>query len=121
MPTQFPIYTTSGDWAAMLVGRYIYNPQGDWIGWVEADSQVFSVRGEYAGWLSKDFRILCHRDTTQVMPRRGPPPTQPRLEMPTTVPLPPMMSELTFDTIDLFEDAPRRLDPYDMDQVQDID
>ena len=121
MANQFPIYTTRGDWAAMLVGRYLYNPHGDYIGWVESDGQVYSVRGEYAGWLSRDFRILCHRDTTELKPRRPPPPARPRLEMPTTVPLPPLMAELTFDTIDLFEDAPRRLDPYDMDQVQDID
>ena len=121
MTTQFPIYTTRGDWAAMLFGRYLHNIHGDWIGWVESDGKVFSVRGEYAGWLSRDFRVLCKRDTTELVPRRRPPPPQPKREMPVTVPLPPMMGELTFDTIDLFEDAPRRLDPYDMDQIQDID
>ena len=121
MSTQFPIYTTHGDWVAMLVGRYIYDREGHWIGWVDAESHVYSVRGDYAGWLARDFRVLRHRDTTELYPRRQSPPPPPRIEMPLSVPLPPMMAELTFDTVDLFEDAPQRLDPSDMDQVQDID
>ncbi len=121
MSTQYPIYTTNGDWIALLVGRYIYSREGHWIGWVDADSQVYSVRGEYAGWLSRDFRVLRRRDTTVTHPRRDPPPPPPKVEMPLHVPLPPMMSELTYDTIDLFEEAPERLDPFDMDQVQDLE
>ena len=34
--------------------------------------------------------------------------------------VPPLMAELTYDTVDLFEDRPQKLDPLDMDQVQDI-
>ena len=49
MATQFPIYTTAGDWVAMLIGRYIYNTSGEWIGWVDAEGvpheQVFDVAG----------------------------------------------------------------------------
>jgi hypothetical protein len=41
--------------------------------------------------------------------------------MPATVPLAPMMAELTYDTVDVFEYFPHRLDPLDMDQVDDID
>jgi hypothetical protein len=120
--SQVPIYTSGGDWAAMLVdGLYLYNPQGEWIGWVAEDKGVYSVRGDYAGWLSNDRRILRLRDTTQLFPRRQPPPAPPRLMMPTSVPLPPLMAELTYDTVDLFEDAPHRLDPMDMDQVADLD
>jgi hypothetical protein len=121
MSTQFPIYTSHGDWVAMLVGRYIYSREGHWIGWVDADSQVFSVHGDYAGWLARDFRILSHRDTTPLLTRRQPPPPPPKHEMPLNVPLAPLMAELTYDTIDLFEEAAHRLDPFDMDQVQDID
>jgi hypothetical protein len=121
MSTQFPIYTSHGDWVAMLVGRYIYSREGHWIGWVDADSQVFSVHGDYVGWLARDFRILCHRDTTPLLTRRQPPPPPPKQEMPLNVPLAPLMAELTYDTIDLFEEAAHRLDPFDMDQVQDID
>jgi hypothetical protein len=121
MSTQFPIYTTHGDWVAMLIGRYIHSREGYWIGWVDADSHVFSVRGEYAGWLSKDFRVLRHRDVSVTMERRQPPPLPPKPELPLNVPLPPLMAELTYDTIDLLEDAAQLLDPFDMDQVEDID
>jgi hypothetical protein len=117
-----PIYQTNGDWAAMLVEDfYLYNPQGDWIGFVDSEQQVYSVRGEYAGWLSRDNRILRKRDTTPLARRREPPRVPPRLKFPTHVPLAPLMAELTYDTIDVFEDAPDRLDPYDLDQVPDID
>jgi len=121
MTRQIPIYTSHGDWAAMLVGRYLFNPQGEWIGFIDAQAQVFSVRGDYAGWLARDFRVLRKRDSTPLVPRRQPPPPPPRVQLPITVPLAPLMAELTYDTIDLFEDAPNRLDPMDMDQIQDID
>lgn len=118
--TQFPIYTTKGDWAAMLIGRFLYNPLGEWIGWIDAQGEVFNVRGQYSGWLSRDFRILSKR-SLGTHPRRDPPPPPPRVRLPMNVPLPPLMSDLTYDTIDVFEEAPYRLDPMDMDQVQDIE
>jgi hypothetical protein len=121
MSKQFPIYTSHGEWVAMLVGRYLYSREGDWIGWVDAQSQVYSVLGEYAGWLSRDFRVLRPRDTSSLYPRREPPPRPPRVEMPMSVPLPTIVAELSYDTVDLFEEAPQRLDPHDMDQFQDID
>jgi hypothetical protein len=118
--TQFPIYTTKGDWAAMLIGRFIYNPQGEWIGWIDAQGLVFNVRGLYVGWLNRDFRILSKR-SLGTHPRRDPPPRQPRVRLPLSVPLPPMLGDLTYDTIDVFEEAAHRLDPMDMDSVQDIE
>ncbi len=121
MSTPFPIYTTHGDWIATLIGRYLFSREGHWIGWVDTDSQVFSVRGDYAGWLSKDFRVLRRRDLSASMDRRVPPPLPPKPELPLTMPFPPMMAELSYETIDLFEDAEHLLNPFDMDQVQDIE
>lgn len=121
MSTAFAIYTTRGDWAATLLGRYIFDRETHWIGWVDADSQVFSVRGEYAGWLSKDFRVLCRRDRMSDVERRQPPPVPPKPDLPHSMPLPPLTADLTYDTVDLFEEAQDLLDPFDMDQVQDID
>ena len=116
------IYTTHGDWAAMLVNDYyLYSPAGDWIGFLDLQKNVYNVRGEYAGWLSTDFRVLRKRDGSRPLERRKGPPVQPRLKFAATVPLAPMMAELGYDTIDVFEDMPERLDPYDMDTVQDID
>jgi hypothetical protein len=120
MSTQFPIYTSSGDWAAMLIGRYLYDPQGQWIGWIDSKGLVFSVRGEYVGWLSRDFRVLRKRGGDGE-PRRDPPPAPPRVRLPMSVALPPMLAGLSYDTMDVFEEAAHRLDPLDMDSVQDID
>ena len=121
MATQFPIYTTTGDWVAMLIGRYVYTTAGEWIGWIDAESLVFSARGEYVGWLARDFRILRKREGGPLHPRRDPLPKPPRVKLPISVALPPLMAELGYDTLDVFEEAAYRLDPMDMDQVQDID
>ncbi len=119
---QVPLYTTHGEWAAMLVNDYfLYNPQGDWIGFLDLEKNVYSVRGEYVGWLAGDGRVLRKRATATLRERRQPPPAQPRLKFPPTVPLPPLIGDLRYDTVDVFEEMPERLDPYDMDQVADID
>jgi hypothetical protein len=117
---QFPIYTSRGDWVAMLIGRYLYSPQGEWIGWIDAKALVFSVRGQHVGWLSRDFRVLRRRGGSNEE-RRSPPPAPPRVRLPMSVALPPMMSDLGYDTLDVFEEAAHLLDPADMDSVQDID
>ncbi len=117
-----PVYTTRGDWAAMLVNDYfLYSPAGDWIGFLDLEKRVFNVRGEYAGWLSADNRVLRKRDNTNPLARIKGPPVQPQLKFAPSMALPPMMAELAYDTIDVLEDMPEQLDPYDMDHVQDID
>ena len=119
---QQPIYTTRGDWAAMLVNNYyLYSPSGDWIGFLDLQKHVFNVRGEYVGWLSNDMRVLRKRDGAGSLHRMKGPPVQPRLKISPSVPLAPLMGDLGYDTIDVLEDMPERLDPYDMDAVQDID
>jgi len=120
---QVPLYTTRGDWAGMYIDGYLYNPQGEWIGWVNPGGVVFSVVGEYIGTLSKDFRVLRKRDIVETIPRRAPP-TRPALKirMPSSVPLAPLMAELTYDTIDVFEEMPERLHTIDADpSAKDID
>jgi hypothetical protein len=120
--SQIPIYSTRGHWAAILVDqRLIFNTEGDWIGWVTHDRGVYSIRGEYAGWLADDNRILRYRHTSPLLPRLSPPPPPPRPQLPPSVPLAPLMADLRFDVIDLFDDAPHRLDPYDLDEVYDLD
>ena len=120
---QHALYTTSGDWAGILVDQYLYNPQGEWIGWVDMEKRVFSVSGEYVGWLTKDFRVLCRRDTGETQPRRRPPSQPPtRVGVPASVPLAPLMSELTQDIADVFDEMPHRLYTLDADPTaKDID
>jgi hypothetical protein len=117
-----PIYTTRGEWVAMQVNDYyLYSVAGEWIGFLDLKKNVYNTRGEYTGWLSNDMRVLRKRDLSVGMPRLKGPPVQPRLKFSPSVPLAPMMSDLGYDTIDVFEDMPERLDPYDMDTVPDID
>ena len=120
---QFPLYSTHGDWTGLLVDGYIYSQRGEWVGWVDRESRVFSVVGEYVGWLSKDFRILRKRDTSETLPRRQPPAPPPlKIKMPSAAPLPPLMSELSYDTVDVFDEMPERLHTLDADPAaKDID
>jgi hypothetical protein len=110
-----PIYTTSGDTGGYLVSPYIYNYAGDWIGWVSSDKQVYSVYGRYVGWLNKDNRILRRRADDFQRPSLNPPSPPPRFLPPATVPLPPLMAELKYETVDVLEDFPDlmpRLDDF---------
>jgi len=114
-----PIYTSRGDLGAYLVYPYIYNPQGEWIGWVTPEREVYSILGHYVGWLSDDPRILRKRSYDFSKPRRTPPPPPPRIRVPATVPLPPMMSELTYTTVDVLEEEPERLSTADFDDLRE--
>ena len=120
---QYPIYTTRGDWAAMLIDAYLYNPRGDWVGYINKNGQVFSIMGKYVGWLSKDFRILRKKVQDETIPA-FPPPTRPALKvrLPAHVSLPPLMADLPFDTYDVMDDDPERLHTLDDDpDARDMD
>jgi len=101
----------------MIIDNFIYNPGGEWIGWVSKEGQVYSVSGEYVGWLSPDKRILRRRVMETLEPRRQPPsPPTVKVRLPATVPLPPMMQELPHNIVDVFEEMPERLHTLDFDQ-----
>ena len=102
-----PIYSTAGDWAAMMIFPYVYNTIGEWIGWVTPKKDVYNVHGVYVGWLTGEPRILRRRIQEGLLARRTPPPMPARIRPPATVPLPPMMAELPFEILDVFdEDLP---------------
>lgn len=114
-----PIYTTSGALGALLRYPYLYNPQGEWIGWVTATREVYSVHGHYVGWLSRDLRILRKRSYDHTRPMRVPPRQPPPLRPPATVPLPPMMSELRYSEIDVLDEEPDRLPTMDAGELRE--
>lgn len=114
-----PIYTTPGDWQALLVYPYIYNTIGEWIGWVSAERKVFSVEGIYVGWLTDEPRVLRKRIMEDELERRDPPPEPDHIRPPATVPLPPMMAELPFEVIDVLEDEPRLLHTTDSGELKE--
>jgi hypothetical protein len=114
-----PIYSTPGDWMALLVFPYLYSPQGEWIGWVTPERQVYSVLGIYIGWLTPDPRILRRRTIESELERRLPPARPPKIRPPATVPLPPMMSQLPFELVDVLEEEPGVLHTVDAGELKE--
>ncbi|MBN1954108.1 MAG: hypothetical protein JW900_03555 [Anaerolineae bacterium] len=103
---QIPIYSTDGDWTALLVGSYLYNIRGEWIGWVE-EGEVYTQDGQYAGYISRDQRVLRKRIQPQ-RPLRSPPSPLPplKVKVPARVPLAPLFAEIEWSVIDVFEEEP---------------
>jgi hypothetical protein len=114
-----PIYTTPGDWAALMVFPHLFNTIGEWIGWVSSDRQVYDVDGVYVGWLTSEPRILRKRIIEDELPRSTVPDTPSRIRPPATVPLPPMMAELPFEIIDVLEEEPERLHTTDTGEFKE--
>jgi len=104
-----PIYTSHGDADAFLVYPYLYNRLGEWIGWVTADRQVYSVLGYFVGELTAEPRIIRKRITASLRPRKSPPPRPPHLYIPATIPLAPLMGDLRFGVEDVLLEEPERL------------
>ena len=117
-----PIYTTRGEVGALLRYPYIFNRQGEWIGWVTPDRQVYSVHGHYVGFITNDPRILRKESSGFLRPHLNPPERPEKVRPPANFPLAPMMSELTIGTYDVLEDAPNLLPPVDFgDLREDLD
>jgi hypothetical protein len=117
-----PIYNSKGDVEAFLVYPYLHNRSGEWIGWVTPTRQVYSVLGYYVGYLSDEPRILRKRATSTLKPQLCPPAAPRRIFPPATVPLAPLMRELTYSIIDILLEEPERLHAIDSgEQRQDLD
>jgi len=121
-PVLIPIYTTRGDAEAFLVYPYIFNRNGEWVGFVTAKREVYSVMGYYIGTLTNDPRIIRKRATGTLKPRIKPPPQPQKMYPPATIPLPPMMGDLAISMVDVLMDEPERLHTLDAgEHRQDLD
>ena len=117
-----PIYTSRGDWLALMVFPYLYSSVGEWVGFLTPGRQVYDVNGLYVGWLTDEPRILRKRTYDQIPPPAAPPPPPARIRPPATVPLPRMMAELPFEIIDVLQEEPERLHTTDTgDLKQDME
>jgi hypothetical protein len=117
-----PIYTSRGDAEAFLVYPHLFNRLGEWIGWVTADRQVYSVLGFYVGDLTAEPRIIRKRITATLKPRRTSPPRPQKLAVSATIPLAPLMGDLRFGVTDVLLDEPERLHTLDAGELrQDLD
>jgi len=115
-----PIYSSKGDADAFLEYPYLFNRNGDWIGFVTERREVYSVLGHYVGYLSSDPRILRKVATSSLKPRmQVPPPPAEKVYPPATIPLAPLMSELTASTVDVLLEEPERLHPLDAGELRE--
>lgn len=117
-----PIFLTNGEVGAYLVYPYLFNPQGEWIGWVTQDRNVYSVLGMCIGYMSDDPRILRKREPEYTYERQIAPGRPRKFYPPAIHPLAPMMPELPYDTIDVLMEDPRSLHTVDTGELRpDLD
>ncbi len=106
-----PIFTTNGSLGAYLDYPYIYNLEGEWIGWMARNRQVYSIQGNYVGWMSDDSRILRKKSTSHMKPRLTPPPPPGKFTARDMELIPPKMADLRSGTFDVLENALDLLQP----------
>lgn len=117
-----PIYTTKGDAEAFLLYPYLFNRNGDWVGFVSPQKEVYSVLGSHVGTLTNDPRIVRKRADDSPLPNLQPPPKPPKVYPPSTIPLAPLMGDLSHSLVDVLLDEPERLHTLDSgEQRQDMD
>jgi hypothetical protein len=114
-----PIYSSRGEVEAFLVFPYLFNRSGEWIGWVTPQRDVYSVLGAYVGFLTNDPRIVRKRSDNDLRPhqRMSPPPG--KLNTPATIPLAPMLSDLSQSLVDVLVEEPERLHTLDSGELRD--
>ena len=117
-----PIYTSRGDLGALMIFPYIYNISGEWIGFITAAKEVYSVLGHYVGYLADGPRVLRNRTYSFDKPKIAPPPVPEPIRSPATVPLAPLMSEIPYSIVDVLEEEPDRMVTMDAGELrQDLD
>jgi len=117
-----PIYSTRGEAEAFLVFPYLFNRNGEWSGWITPKREVYSVLGYYVGTLTDDARIVRKRAEDEHKPHLKPPPHPGKIPTPATIPLAPLMRDLTHSIIDVLQDEPERLHTLDSGEFrQDMD
>jgi hypothetical protein len=114
-----PIYSSRGEVEAFLAFPYLFNRSGEWIGWVTPQREVYSVMGAYVGALTNDPRIIRQRSDAASRPRLKAPPAPGRLNPPATLPLAPLMSDLTHSLVDVLLDEPERLHTVDSGEFRE--
>ena len=121
-PRIIPIYTSRGEAEAFLVFPYLFNRNGEWVGWATPKREIYSVLGYYVGELTNDARIIRKRSEDTTKPRLKPPPKPGKITAPARVPLAPLMQDLTYSLIDVLQDEPELLHTLDGGEFrQDMD
>lgn len=117
-----PIYSSRGEAEAFLVFPHLFNRSGEWIGWITPRREVYSVLGFYVGLLTDDARIVRRRSEDDLKPSLKPPRYPGKITTPATVPLAPLLKDLTQSLVDVLQDEPERLHTLDSGELrQDLD
>ena len=117
-----PIYSSRGEPEAFLGFPHLFNRSGEWIGWITAKREVYSVLGHYVGQLTDDARIVRKRSDDEQKPDLKPPRYPGKISTPASVPLAPMMKDLTQSLVDVLQEEPERLHTLDSGELrQDLD
>jgi hypothetical protein len=114
-----PLYASNGEAEAFLVFPYLFNRSGEWIGFVTPKREVYSVMGNYVGYLTDDKRVTRKRSESELRQRLQPPPKPAKISLPPTLPLAPLMSDLTHSTIDVLQEQPERLHTLDGGELRE--
>ncbi len=99
------IFDTAGDWFATKLGHYLFDPRGDYVGFVMGEAyDVYTTSGEWIGNLHHDGRIVRKRSANRppLLKKLPPKPAKPE-RLPSRAPLPPQSGELGFDKVDVLE------------------
>lgn len=119
--TIIPIYSSRGDAEAFLAYPYLFNRNGEWIGFISPQRDVYSVLGVYVGILTSDPRIIRKR-SGEAKPRVRPPQAPPRIRIPAMTPLAKLMGDLSHENIDVLQDDPDLLHTLDSGEFRkDLD
>jgi hypothetical protein len=114
-----PVYSSRGEVEAFLVFPYLFNRSGEWVGWVTPQREVYSVLGNYVGALTNDPRIVRARADSAIRPRLKVSAPPGRLSAPATLPLAPMMSDLSHGMVDVLVEEPERLHTLDSGEFRE--
>ena len=114
-----PVYSSRGEVEVFLVFPYLFNRNGEWVGCVTPQKEVYSVLGNYVGTLTNDPRIIRQRSDDMIRPRLNVTPPPGRLSTPANLPLAPMMSDLTHSLVDVLLEEPERLHTIDSGELRE--
>lgn len=103
-----PIYRSDGAWVGVYQDGHVFTIDGEWIGFV-IGRELFDPQGHYIGFISDDRRLLRKRMDSETRTRKESPPPPARPSLPAHMPLAPLMRELPFHIIDVFEEYGDRL------------
>lgn len=119
--TLIPIFTSQGEAEAFLAYPYLFNRNGEWIGFLTPQREVYSVLGYHVGQLTSDPRIVRKR-SGESLPRVKPPQAPGKIRIPAMTPLPKLMGDLSHENVDVLQDESDRLHTLDSGEMrQDLD